>query len=169
MMLSLGQAAKVAGVGKTTIARAVSSGRLSATRNDDGSYAIDPAELSRVYDVQPERLEKVQKGETVETDDDDGREERDATLRIDAAEEARRQLATMVLEERVKALERLLEAERDRREAVERDRDRWHDQAKIATALLPPPPAPVAPAPANEAPETPRAGLLDRLFGRRVA
>lgn len=165
MMLSLGQAAKAAGVGKTTIARAVSSGRLSATRRDDGTYAIDPAELSRVYDVRPERLERVEKGEPIEDEtDEDGSEERDATLRIDAAEEARRQLATLVLEERVRALETLLAAERDRRQAVEEDRDRWHEQARKATALLPPPPAP-----ANDPPETRKAGLIDRLLGRRSA
>lgn len=47
--LSLGQAAKLANVGKTTLTRAIKSGRLSAERMADGSYRIDPAELSRVY------------------------------------------------------------------------------------------------------------------------
>jgi excisionase family DNA binding protein len=46
---TLGQAAKVAGVSKTTLRRAIESGRLSATRNDDGSYEIDPAELHRAF------------------------------------------------------------------------------------------------------------------------
>ncbi len=49
MMLSLGQAARMCGKPKTTIARAIASGRLSAGRNDIGGYAIDPAELGRVY------------------------------------------------------------------------------------------------------------------------
>ena len=52
--LTLGQAAKLAGVGKTTLTRAIKSGRLSADRRDDGSYRIDPAELARVYAVKPE-------------------------------------------------------------------------------------------------------------------
>jgi hypothetical protein len=52
--LSLGQAAKLAGVGKSTIARAIKAGRLSAQRRDDGSYEIDVAELHRVYPVTPE-------------------------------------------------------------------------------------------------------------------
>jgi excisionase family DNA binding protein len=47
--LTLGQAAKETGLGKSTILRAVKSGRLSATRNDDGSWHIDPSELFRVY------------------------------------------------------------------------------------------------------------------------
>jgi len=50
-MISLGKAAKLAGVGKSTIAKAITSGRMSATRNPDGSYAIDPAELARVFPI----------------------------------------------------------------------------------------------------------------------
>lgn len=48
-MLSLGEAARYAGVSKTTIHRAIKSGRLSAQRNDDGTYSIDPAEVFRVF------------------------------------------------------------------------------------------------------------------------
>src|SRR3954468_21594248 len=48
-MLTLGQAAKLAGVGKTTLTRAIRAGRLSATPRDGGGYMIDPAELERVY------------------------------------------------------------------------------------------------------------------------
>lgn len=53
MNLSLGEAARVAGVSKSTINRAISRGRLSANRKDDGSYEIDPAELCRVYPPPP--------------------------------------------------------------------------------------------------------------------
>jgi hypothetical protein len=59
MELTLGQAAKVAGLGKTTLTRAIKRGHLSATRREDGSYAIDPSELSRVYKVTPETVETV--------------------------------------------------------------------------------------------------------------
>jgi excisionase family DNA binding protein len=48
-MLSLSEAAKVAGQSKSTIWRAVNSGRLSATRTYTGDYRIDPAELHRVF------------------------------------------------------------------------------------------------------------------------
>jgi hypothetical protein len=48
-MLSLQQAANQSGVAKSTIFRAIKSGKLSATRNDDGTFAIDPAELFRVF------------------------------------------------------------------------------------------------------------------------
>ena len=52
-------ATKVTGLGKTTLTRAIKAGRLSATRREDGSYAIDPNELSRVYKVKPETAETV--------------------------------------------------------------------------------------------------------------
>ena len=46
-MLNLSDAAKVSGQSKSTIWRAVNSGRLSATRTYTGDYQIDPAELHR--------------------------------------------------------------------------------------------------------------------------
>jgi hypothetical protein len=48
-MYSLATAAKAAGVSRPTIQRSIKSGKLSATRNENGSYGIDPAELSRVF------------------------------------------------------------------------------------------------------------------------
>lgn len=48
-MFTLGQAAKTTGLSKTALSRAIKNGRLSATRNEQGEYQIDPAELFRVY------------------------------------------------------------------------------------------------------------------------
>ena len=48
-MVTLGEAARLTDLGKTTLARAIKAGRLSATKTDLGSYQIDPAELARVY------------------------------------------------------------------------------------------------------------------------
>jgi len=50
-MLTLGQAAKETGLSKTAISRAIKSGRISAIKNEQGEYQIDPAELFRVYPV----------------------------------------------------------------------------------------------------------------------
>lgn len=47
--LTLSQAAKLAGKSKSTLNRAVKSGRLSASRNADGTFSIDPSELLRVF------------------------------------------------------------------------------------------------------------------------
>lgn len=49
MILSLRQAAELTGKSKSTLTRAIKSGRLSASRNAEGMYAIDPAELARTY------------------------------------------------------------------------------------------------------------------------
>lgn len=49
MSWSISQAAKETGLSKSTISRAIKAGRISALRQDDGAYLIEPAELFRVY------------------------------------------------------------------------------------------------------------------------
>lgn len=49
MQLSLSAAAKEVERSKSTLSRAIHSGRLAAARREDGSYEIDPAELYRVF------------------------------------------------------------------------------------------------------------------------
>jgi hypothetical protein len=49
MSYTLGMAAPAAGLSKSTIHRTIKAGRISATRAEAGSYAIDPAELHRVF------------------------------------------------------------------------------------------------------------------------
>ena len=49
MTYTLGTAAKATGKSKPTIQRAIKSGRISAKKNENGAYAIDPAELHRVF------------------------------------------------------------------------------------------------------------------------
>lgn len=49
MSWSISQAAKETGLSKSTISRAIKAGRISASRQDDGAYLIEPAELFRVY------------------------------------------------------------------------------------------------------------------------
>lgn len=48
--LTLGEAARQVTVTKSTLHRAIHDGRLSANRDDQGHYQIDPAELFRVFD-----------------------------------------------------------------------------------------------------------------------
>lgn len=99
--LSLSQAAKLLGKSKSTINRAIKTGKISATRHDDGSYSIDPAELSRAFDMEP--LE--------------GAKRRDAE-----PDEPR-------LIERIEALEAMLSREREISADLKEDRDRWRQQA----------------------------------------
>jgi excisionase family DNA binding protein len=55
-MYTLGEAARAVGMSKPGIVKAIKNGRVSATRTDNGTYRIDPAELHRVYPLvgQPE-------------------------------------------------------------------------------------------------------------------
>ena len=53
MQFSLSQAAKETGKGKSSIHRAIKSGRLSAQRHEDGTYSIDAAELFRAFPPAP--------------------------------------------------------------------------------------------------------------------
>ena len=49
MSYTLGEASKATGKSKPTISRAIKSGRISATRQPDGSFEIDESELHRVF------------------------------------------------------------------------------------------------------------------------
>lgn len=110
--LSLSQAAKITGKSKSTINRAIKSGKLSATRHDDGTYSIDAAELHRAFPrgtgSGAEWIDAQPAGTTSETD----------RLRIEALEAA-------------------LNREREVNADLMADRDHWRQQAK---ALLPAPP-----------------------------
>lgn len=52
---TLGEAAKQAGVSKPTLSKAIKTGRISAEKQPDGSYRIQPAELFRVYPPETHR------------------------------------------------------------------------------------------------------------------
>ena len=51
MKLTLGQAAKHTGINKSTLSRYIKQGKISAEKQDDGSYQIDPSELDRLKDI----------------------------------------------------------------------------------------------------------------------
>jgi excisionase family DNA binding protein len=116
-MLTLGEASRLTGLGKTTIQRAIKAGRLSATRTDFGSYQIDAAELHRVYPI-PAPV--------------------DATVAVtDSAEQDAIPDATPVLEAQINALRQVsdllrqqLNDLREDRDDLREDRDRWRSQAE---------------------------------------
>jgi excisionase family DNA binding protein len=99
--LSLSQAAKLTGKSKSTINRAIKTGKISATRHNDGSYSIDPSELSRAFNLEPQEGSK----------------------RRDAEPDGNRLL------ERIEALEAMLNREREISADLKEDRDRWRQQA----------------------------------------
>ena len=49
MGLTLRQAAELCGKSRSTIHRALESGKLSGAKTDDGAWSIEPSELARVF------------------------------------------------------------------------------------------------------------------------
>ena len=110
MAYTLGQAARAADVSKTTIQRAIKSGRLSASRQQDGSYVIDPSELHRTFPR-----------------DGNADGEMKQSVTVNAAWELR--VEVEMLRERLSEKDEVIA---DLRE----DRDHWRAQAEQATRLL---------------------------------
>lgn len=118
-MLTLGAAARQLGVSKGTISKAIASGKLSATRREDGSWAIDGSELARYVDVNGHRFRSdTVAGEQAETPDSDVAELR---ARADLAEQRLADLRAMYVD-------------------MKEQRDRWET---IAQRLSLPAPKPV--------------------------
>jgi len=118
MSYILSDAAKATGKNRTTIQRAKKSGKISASKNDNGAYEIEPAELHRIFPAIAQRSAQQTK-ETVSN----------ATQQGDATSEARRSRLEVLEKERDRERVQLEETIADLRE----DRDKWRQQA---TALL---------------------------------
>jgi len=74
-MIGIAEAAKLAGVSKPTLHRAIRSGKLTAKRSERHAQAleIDPAELARVFPIRnaPERsapVDSVESGPVIRTE-----------------------------------------------------------------------------------------------------
>ena len=113
MPYSLAEAARATGTNKTTILRAIKSGKVSGSKDEHGNWLVEPAELHRVYPLVGQR-----------NDARNGSMQRDATPPA-AAFEA--QIATL------RDTAELLRAQLD---DVRTDRDHWRDQALAVTRQL---------------------------------
>lgn len=116
MSYTLGDAARAVGKSKTTLHRAIKSGRISAIKAEDGSYSIEPSELHRVFPPVTPLLRR----EPLQGNDKEQQGNTSENLRIQLEVQAKER-------QRERAL--LQETIADLRE----DRDRWRQQA---TALL---------------------------------
>jgi hypothetical protein len=114
MYASLGQAAKATGLSRSTILRAIKVHRISAAKTDTGDWAIDPAELQRVF---PPAAQATQQ---------------DMTRQATAAEQAATALQITALHDLAELLRRQLDDVRD-------DRDHWRGMAEAGQRLLAPP------------------------------
>lgn len=116
-MLTMGQAAKEAGISKATLSRAIKGGRVSAARNDKGGFDIDPAELFRVY----ARNSATVAGNSAM--------KRDATHSATVDE-------TPALQAEIEGLRAQLALMRDQLDDVKSQRDGWQRQAETTQRLL---------------------------------
>ena len=127
MVYTLGQAAKAVGKGKTTVLKAIRSGRISAKKNDKDEWEIDPSELHRVYPPVNENssptVEKEQQttpSELIELrvqvqalheQNSLLKDERDdLRRRLDIENEERRKLTMMLTDQRPKSPQKTIEA-----------------------------------------------------------
>lgn len=114
MKHTAGTAAKAVGKTKSTITKAIASGKLSAIKNESGAWEIDVSELHRVY---PPTL--LETGETQRHDTP---------------------IKTNENSKEVQGLERLLKAAEEQLADVKADRDEWRKQANqlLITSATPP-------------------------------
>jgi hypothetical protein len=136
MKHTAGTAAKAVGKTKSTITKAIASGKLSAIKNDNGAWEIDVAELHRVY---PPALTETVSQQANSTPNRNGGN---------------------TIENQ--GLERLVKLLEEQVEDLKQDRDQWRVQA---TMLLSGPPrepqTDTAPEPQKDPPPEPR----KRIFG----
>ena len=66
MKITLGQAAKQAGISKSYLSKLIKTGKISAERQPNGAFGIDPSELDRLSHIrrantQPKQMDTPQK------------------------------------------------------------------------------------------------------------
>jgi excisionase family DNA binding protein len=129
---TLGEAAKQAGVSKPTLSKAISSGRLSAEKQPDGSYRIQPAELFRIYP--PET-----RGNRFARSDFDERETSVENRLADGEVALLRERLALLTEERERERVQLIDQIRDLRRRLDAEMDTRRvegEERRKMTALL---------------------------------
>ena len=109
MPYTLAEAAKATGTNKTTVLRAIKSGKVSGTKDEHGNWRVEPAELHRVYPPADQRNGSTQH----------------YAIPPAAAFEAQ-----------IAALRDTAELLRAQLDDVRQDRDHWRDQAQAVTRQL---------------------------------
>jgi|SRR5450830_484874 len=113
---TLAEAAKATGTNKTTILRAIKSGKLSGTKDAHGEWIVEPVELHRVYPVAEPRSGAP------------------PASRAAAQQYAAVRLASLEAENMgLKTTAELLKAQLD---DTRKERDRWSEQAQAVTRQL---------------------------------
>ena len=128
MKHTLGQAAKACDVSKSTLSRWIQKGRISAERQEDGSFLIDASELNRIKELQQQAVAGNGSGTPPMQQSETPYEVKVLQLKVD------------MMREQMDTLRQ--EREQDRRqherilEDLRQDRDAWRTQAERQTLLL---------------------------------
>ena len=136
MKFSANQAADETGKNISTITRAIKSGKLSAHKNEDGSYSIDAAELFRVYGAKDCATPEMRKDATLQSNASNPQEMDD--LR-ELAEDRKAQIEDLRrrLDEAEKRLDQERQEAREEREAIRAEREKfmlWLDHKPHASS-----------------------------------
>ena len=124
MGLTIGEAAQQTGKSKSTLSRAIKQGKISASRNDDGSFAIEPAELFRVYKRAYDATIETAKNAT-----------NDAPRNPTATPEKDIEIATLRAE--LHAAREKIDDLKNQANEIRTDRDNWRQQANRLLAAPP--------------------------------
>jgi hypothetical protein len=114
MSFDLASAAAATGVAKSSVLRAIKAGRISATRDDNGRWHVEPVELFKIFPPLPP---------TQPTTHQHGAPDR----------------VTQLLEDQVAELRIMLANMRQREADLQRDRDHWRTAFENTQRLLPAP------------------------------
>jgi hypothetical protein len=117
-VFSLREAAEQVGVAKSSIWRAIKSGRLSAGRTENGGFEIEASELFRVFNPRPAERAKGQP---------EGQETTAATAAFEA---------------QIAGLKEVADLLRNQLDDTRRDRDHWRSQCERMTPIADQRPAP---------------------------
>jgi len=142
--MSLREAARETGRSKGAILRAIQAGGLSAAKTDDGSWSIEPSELSRIYELKSGVAVQVTENERVGQGISD-----ETAIRVTQLESEIKALQASIATERERRAEdrqRMIEMRVEHSERIielQAERDDWREQAKrLLTLPAPAPPAP---------------------------
>jgi hypothetical protein len=154
MSYSLAEAAAAVGLNKTSILRAIKSGKISGTKDAHGQWLVEPAELHRVHPP----LERSDANPTADaaTPRHAAPEDMELRIRMAAAEQELSVLKDLVAELRTQRDDLRLQRDdmRAQREDMQAQRDVWQAEAQRLALPAPRPTEEGTPAPETSTPVT---------------
>lgn len=148
------QAANATGVATSTITKAIKTGKISAQRDEQGSWSIEPAELHRVY---PPKAENPLSKASIEQDAKPG----------NGVENRGLERLVETLQEQLRDLREDRDGWRGQAETWQHEADTWRRQAENLLMRLPAPAAPQAgPVTVPDAPASGQGKPVGRFWSR---